>query len=139
MGRFVILLLMILLGSCRQSIKKEDLQLLNGYWEIDRVKASDGKEKTYALNTTIDYLQLNGMKGFRKKVQPRTDGTFATSDDAVRFSILRKSGAYYMVYEGEDSEWTEQLLQLKASAFSVVNEDQFTYYYKRYKAPEIKP
>jgi len=132
-------MLALLLTGCKGHISREALKNLNGYWEISRVEAADGKEKTYSLNPTIDYIQLQGDHGFRKKVQPRSDGTFDTSNDAIFFTVQEKQGAFFMVYQGEDSEWSEQLIQLSEKAFGVVNEQNITYRYRRYQPVETHP
>ncbi len=139
MARAMGFMLALLLIGCKGHISREALKNLNGYWEISRVEAADGQEKTYSLNPTIDYIQLQGDRGFRKKVQPRADGTYDTSNDAIFFTVQEKQGAFFMVYQGEDSEWSEQLIQLNEKAFGVVNEQNIIYRYRRYQPIETHP
>lgn len=135
-----ILILCILFASgCEQPVTEADLKQLNGYWEIEKVTGPDGSVKTYGLNTSIDYLELNGMQGFRKKVHPQADGTFLTSDDATYFRLSKKGARFLMTYGQDEASWQELLLGLEADAFSVVNAENFTYHYKRYKQPGNAP
>lgn len=128
-----IILCILFVTGCEQPVTEADLKHLNGYWEIEEVSGPDGSVKTYGLNTSIDYLELNGMQGFRKKVQPQADGTFLTSDDATYFQITKKGAQYFMIYGQEEAPWEEQLLSLDDSTFSVVNSENITYHYKRYE------
>ncbi|WP_152378400.1 hypothetical protein [Flavobacterium haoranii] len=64
----IVLLFALALVSCVSKVKKEELQLLNGYWEIEEVKTQDGDKKTYKINEALDYFFINdSLKGFRKK------------------------------------------------------------------------
>jgi len=82
-------LIFIFLG-CSNSVSKEDLQNLNGYWEIEKVVFPNGETKDFKVSTTIDYIETEMSKGFRKKMQPKFDGTYTTSNDAELFTILQK-------------------------------------------------
>lgn len=119
--------------SCQPPLSKDDLPRLNGYWEIEETDASDGTARAYDLNETIDFIELQGKNGFRKKVQPKPDGGFLASDDASFFEIREKDGHIYMCYHTEYTTWKEELLRLDKDRFSVVNEDKITYHYKRFE------
>jgi hypothetical protein len=62
MKKIGFLLLTTLLISCHAEVKKEDLNKLNGYWEIKQVKLSDGENKDYKVNETIDFFELKNKK-----------------------------------------------------------------------------
>ena len=66
-------LLGILLYSCKQNVTEQDINKINGYWEIKKVVLKDGEKKDYKVNETIDYFQLKDSKGFRQKVMPQLD------------------------------------------------------------------
>ena len=130
-------LFLVLLISCNKGLSKADLHWLNGYWEIEEVEGPGGRSKTYGLNETIDYIALNGLDGYRKKVQPQADGTFLTSDDLLPFSIREIEGRFFFVYSKGDTAWEEQLIALDSADFEVVNRDHITYHYKRYQPLKI--
>lgn len=123
---------MIFLG-CSSGVSKEDLNQLNGYWEIEQVVFPGGGEKEYTVNASVDYIQLEGMKGLRKKVRPNFEGTYTITEDAEEFIITEKKGTFMLTYTTELSEWTEELVALDADTFSVVNEDGKQYDYKRFE------
>ncbi|WP_405247061.1 hypothetical protein [Cellulophaga sp. Asnod2-G02] len=128
---------LLLITSCSQKITEEQLSALNGYWEIEKVTLSDGQKKEYKVNETIDYIELDGLKGFRKKVKPTFSGTYITSNDAELFSIYKKEDQFLFTYKTEISEWTETLKSISKDKFSVTSEDNITYFYKRYEPINI--
>jgi len=133
MRHLSIILGCILLYSCGDPVTKEDLTYLDGYWEIKQVKFPNGDTKTYEMNATIDYIDVTGTKGYRKKVQPLIDGSFETSDDAEYFSIMERDGSFIMVYENAMSIWEEEIKSIKETELRLVNEEQITYIYERFQ------
>ena len=77
--------------SCSHNISKEKLDLLNGYWEIQEVEFPNGEKKEYQMSAVVDYIQLDNLQGYRKKVVPKFDGSFETSDDAEAFKIIERN------------------------------------------------
>lgn len=138
MHRFLILFSTVLLFGCT-TVSEEKLNLLNGYWEIERVEFPNGGEKEYKTNTDIDYIELEGLKGFRKKMKPRFDGTYETSDDAEPFNIAIEDKTYTLRYKNNLSEWQETLTALSKDNFTVKNMDGILYHYKRFEPINITP
>jgi len=138
MKHFVFLITLFFLTACTTSISKEELLKLNGYWEIVEVEFNNGQKKSYKVNPSIDYIELKEMKGFKKKVQPKFDGTYNISNDSEPFTIIEKNGTFLLTYSNALSEWEEQLLHLKDNTFTIKNEDNITYTYKRYEPIKIQ-
>jgi hypothetical protein len=136
-SKLVIICLVLLSYACSNTIAEKELPLLNGYWEIEKVTFPDGQTKDYTINESIDYIQLEQLKGFRKKVKPTFNGTYITNDDAEYFTIFKKENHYFFNYKNELSDWTESLQTLTKDHFSVTNEDDITYLYKRYEPINI--
>ncbi len=128
----VVLSIFFLLG-CVNSISEEDLKYLNGYWEIEKVTFPNGQTKEFKVSTTIDYFEMEGLKGFRKKVQPKFNGTYETSNDAELFTLLQKDNEFEFQYKNAENEWRERILEISDNHFSVVNSDTITYTYKRFQ------
>ena len=137
MRQILVVFVISLILGCSKKPSKEDLHYLNGYWEIDKVVFPHGDTKTYEQSTTVDYLALEGNTGFRKKVQPKLNGGFTTSNDAELFEILEENGSLIISYKNELSEWQEQLIGLSTNHFTVVNDENIRYYYKRFQPLEI--
>jgi len=133
MRQLAIIFICIFLYSCGDKVTKEDLSFLDGYWEIKQVKFPNGDTKTYEINATVDYIEVTGSKGYRKKVQPLIDGSFETSDDAEYFSITERDGSFIIVYENAMAVWEEEIRSISESELRLVNEEQITYIYNRFQ------
>lgn len=132
MGRMAWIGMLVLVTGCNTKVSEEDLGHLNGYWSIEKVIFPNGEDKEYTLSTTVDYLEVERLQGFRKKVQPKFDGTYTTTDDAIFFEIRERNGAFKIYYEKVLDPWEEQIVSLTENSFSVTNEEGVTYVYKRY-------
>ncbi|MFD0798584.1 hypothetical protein ACFQZJ_14015 [Maribacter chungangensis] len=128
---------LIFIFSCT-SISEDKLDLLNGYWEIETVEFPNGGKKEYKMNTDIEFIQLDGLKGFRKKMKPRFDGSYETSDDAEPFELISNEKVFSLHYKNDLSEWKETLTSLTADNFTVKNEDGILYHYKRFEPINIE-
>ena len=129
----LLLILLVLLVGCSPKISQEDLLNLNGYWEIEKVSFPNGETKDFMSSTTIDYIELDGMKGYRKKVQPKFNGTFETSNDAELFTIVQNGEGFNLNYTGSADSWKEEVISITKDNFSVTNQDSLTDNYKRYE------
>ncbi|WP_273566510.1 hypothetical protein [Maribacter halichondriae] len=90
------------------------------------------KKKDYTVNTSIDFIKLEDKKGFRKKVQPKLNGTFDTSNDAQPFVISEKEGTFLLQYKNGANTWSEVLLKVSENSFSLQNEEGLIYEYGRF-------
>lgn len=123
----------LLLFACARTASVEDATHLNGYWQISKVTFPDNTSKTYTLSSTVDYFEIEGDKGFRKKVQPSLNGSFDTSDDAIPFQVIARDENVYLVYSNGNDSWEELLLAASPDAFTVRNEEGIAYTYTRYE------
>ena len=128
------LIALLLIFSCEQQVKQEDLNHLEGYWEIEKVVFPDGSTREYSVSSTIDFIEYKDLKGFRKKVQPNLKGTYSTSDDAEFFEIATKSNIFIMRYTNELSQWEEVIKSVDKEKLVLVSQDKVTYYYKRFQS-----
>jgi hypothetical protein len=133
------LLCTLLFISCSSKIDQEQLHLLNGYWEIKEVTFKDGTKKEYSVNTTVDFISLDSLKGYRKKMSPKFNGTFETSNDAEPIQIRISNDSVFMNYTTEFNTWEEVLLSLSDKQFSVKNDQGITYSYERFQPININP
>ena len=139
MKKIVLLAFLILLAACYDQISKENLSLLNGYWEIEKVSFPDGNTKSYTANTAIDFITIEGTSGYKKKVYPKLDGTFETSNDFQPFVLIGKEDGFEIQYKNNLNNWVERIDYLADNAFSVTNEEGITYSYKRFEPINITP
>jgi len=139
MKKYGIIVVILLFFSCRKTVKKSNLDLLNGYWEITEVQFANGGKKEYKISPSVDYIQLENLKGFRKKVNPKFNGSFETSDDAESFIIQKEGELFSLMYKNNLSEWKETLIGLSEQSFSVKNAEGTIYQYKRFEPLNIEP
>ena len=133
----VIFLVSILLFSCSSKVEQQDLNWLNGYWEIEKVIFPDGQEKVYKINETIDYFEVNGKnEGFRVKVIPQIDGGFVSNKVKEYFKVVENNQVYFLEYKTDYANWKEELLKISEKTFEVKNENEIIYQYKR--SPKVQ-
>ena len=139
MKKYGIVLVILLFFSCGKTVKESELDLLNGYWEITEVQFINGGKKEYKISPSVDYIQLENLKGFRKKVNPKFNGSFETSDDAESFVIQKEGELFSLMYKNNLSAWKETLIDLSEQSFSVKNAEGTVYQYKRFEPLNIEP
>lgn len=127
---FIAVIALVVVG-CGHKVNDADLQLLNGYWEIEKVKLPDGEEKDYTVNTTLDYLEINAQgEGFRQKVMPQFNGEYETNDIPETLVIKKDGDTFWMEYSTDFAKWKEQLISIEKGKMVVKNAHDITYYYK---------
>ena len=131
MKKSILLFVALALAACHTKPQKSDLSKLNGYWEIEKVVLPDGHEKTYKINETIDFFQLKGTKGFRKKVSPQFDGRYLVNDQQENITLLETNGAFFLQYDTPYGKWKEQLLDISSDELVLQNEQKLEYHYKK--------
>ena len=139
MMKKLLIICVIFLAACSSKVDKNQLHQLNGYWEIKEVTFKDGAKKEYSINSTVDYIQLDSLKGFRKKMSPKFNGTFETSNDAEPFYIRISNDSIFMSYTNNSNTWEEVLTKLTEESFSVKNKEGLTYQYNRFEPINITP
>ncbi|WP_148214393.1 hypothetical protein [Robiginitalea biformata] len=124
--------LLLLAFSC-SGVSKADLHHLEGYWEIREVEFPDGNNKEFPASPMVDYFSMQGRSGYRKKLQPRMDGTFETSDDALPLEVLEREGLWLLRYTGEEGDWEETLVDLGPQNLALRDPAGVVYRYVRYQ------
>ncbi|MCA6423256.1 MAG: hypothetical protein IM568_10615 [Flavobacterium sp.] len=138
MKKLGVLFITVLLISCHAGVKKEDLNKLNGYWEIKQVKLVGGETKDYKVNETIDYFELKDNVGFRQKVMPQFDGKFRTNGIKENIKILEKQNNFFIEYNTFYGKWQEEIIELADSTLVLKNKDNLEYTYKKFKPFSLK-
>lgn len=124
--------------SCAKQDPNEQIKHLDGYWSIEKAVFKDGTEKDFTISSTIDFIEVNGMKGIRKKVQPKLDGTFLTSTKAETFDIKIEDDSLRLYYTTPFDSWKETVLKAKDSSLVVLNRDGKMYFYKKFEKFDFK-
>ena len=115
--------------------KVESVNLLNGYWEIVKVKKDRKLIKEYGISTTVDYFEItDSLTGFRKKVSPRLDGKFIVNDDQVNFTLKVENDSLNIYYNQNDVLTKETILKLDNEELIIANSQGFQYFYKPFQS-----
>lgn len=123
---------LLIISSCAQN-PETYIQHIEGYWEIEKVVLSNGFEKEYKFNETIDYISINdSLNGFRKKMKPGLNDTYFTSDDAEAITIKLENDSLNIYYSTPYAKWKETVLEATPKSLRVINENNNVYLYKRY-------
>lgn len=129
---------LLLFLSCSRGPTPEDLNFLQGYWEIRKVEFPDGVEKEYIANTTIEYFQWDGSSGYRKKVQPTFEGRYLTSDDALPMEVSWRDDQLFLLFSGGDTRWEEEVLELDSLNLTTRHSNGLLYIYGRHEPFSLK-
>ncbi|MGY5851005.1 lipocalin family protein [Salegentibacter sp. F14] len=122
----------IVLLSCGSPDPSEQIQYIEGYWEIDKVELPGDSVREYSINENIDYFQLKDSLGFRKKLQPQFDGSYKTSENAETLRIKIENDSLRLYYKTPFDQWKETLLHADKDKMSILNEDGIIYHYKKF-------
>ncbi|MTH18057.1 hypothetical protein [Flavobacterium sp. LC2016-01] len=128
---FMILVLSLLMISCKQEIKPADIAKLNGYWEIEKVVFDKGEEKAYGMNENFDFFKITGTKGTRTKVMAQLDGTFLTTNTFENLSVRFTDKGTFLDYKTNYAKWSEELISISDKEFVVKNDQNKEYHYKK--------
>lgn len=133
MKRYVLYITIIWFTSCSKVNPETYVQYLDGYWEIKKVELSDGSKKEYRFNQNIDFFEVKDSIGIRKKVQPKLDGTFITSNDSETFTLKIENDSLRLYYKTSLAKWKETIISAKDNQIVIKNEAGNVYFYQRYQ------
>ncbi len=95
---------------------------------------NNGTEKSYKINETVDYIQiLNDSVGVRKKMKPKFDGTYSTTNFQEKFTFNLSENGLELNYKTPYYSWKETIQSISKSEMTVVNDNKDVYLYKRYQ------
>lgn len=138
MKRFLLLAITVMLTACTGKIDEARLSHLNGYWEIEKAEMPDGETKEYTVNATVDFFEVKGKEGFRKKVMPQLDGTYLTGSSDEKITISNDDSGTFINYKTDYAKWQEEIIELDENELVLENNHGMVYHYKRFKPFSIK-
>ena len=134
MKKLILIFSIICLASCSKTDPREQLDNLNGYWQIEKVEVQKDSVIEYGLSPYIDYIEVNDSTGFRKKLKPKIDGGFIkASSDAEKITAKIEDNSLFLYYTTPFNEWKEEVLEANEEELVILNRDDKKYYYQRYK------
>lgn len=134
---YILLPFLTLLLSCNTTVSEENINLINGYWEIKEVEIPDEKPREYNVNTVVDFFEIKDGKGFRQKVSPQLDGKYQSNAVKETIQIKDSINKTFIYYQTEYAKWVEELVEIEENKMTVINSNNIKYYYERYQPIEI--
>ncbi len=133
MRKFLIIGFIIFLAACSNNNPQEQLKNVNGYWEIKKVEIEKDSVISYGISQYIDYIEIKDSTGFRKKLQPKFEGGYITTNSSEEVKAEIEDNTLFLHYATPYDDWREEVLKASEDELVVVNRDGKTYYYQRYK------
>ena len=133
-----ILFLFVVSVSCGSKDTLDQIRFIDGYWEIKSVEMADGSTKEFTVNTSIDFIEVKGDSGVRKKLMPRLDGSFRAFPSSESFTFSHKNGNLLMYYKTPYASWVETVLKANDSLLIVKNKDGKKFVYRRFDKIELE-
>nr|WP_262917417.1 lipocalin family protein [Zunongwangia pacifica] len=123
--------------SCNKQDPKEQIQFIEGYWEIDKVEVSPDSTITYSINDNIDYFKVDGNSGQRTKLRPEIDGSFKTTNSAEKIELKIEEDSLRIYYKTPYDNWKETVLKASSEELVIKSNQDKIYYYKKYTPTSI--
>lgn len=132
--KYLYCLFFILFLRCSETISQDDLQYLNGYWDIELVESESKKVTKFGVNSTIDFYYLDKTNnGYRKKATPDFSGKYKTNKIKDAISINKKDGQYNIQTTTELDSWTDTIIELTAEKLVLQNNKGVLFHYKKHE------
>lgn len=128
---FLHLLLAVVFLGC-SSTPEEQIDHLEGYWQIETAQLPEGITKEFRFSQLVDYIEVEGKEGFRTKVRPQLGGKFLTSETRENFSIKVENDSVNLYYSTPYNSWKETILSSEEDKLKVLNQKGIIYTYKRF-------
>lgn len=129
---YLIFTFCLFISGCNNQSSIEKIANLNGYWEIKDVESPHGFTKEYTISPFIDYIELNGKKGFRKKVKPKITGGYFVTDSRENLVVKVENDNINLYYSTPYDSWKETLVSSEENEIVIKNSEGIIYTYKRF-------
>lgn len=134
----LLLLLCLALISCSKN-HEQQIEHIDGYWEITKVEKNGSLIKTYNISPSVDYFELKSdTTGFRKKVTPTFEGTYIVTKDNASFIIKIENDSLNIYYSNNELIIKETIVKASKTKLVITNAEGFKYTYKPYEKIDIK-
>lgn len=134
MKKLIFILSIFAVVSCTQTDPQQQIQNLNGYWQIEKVEMENDSVIEYGLSQYIDYIEIKDSTGLRKKLKPKIDGGFVkVSNDSENITAKIEENRLFLYYSTPFDTWKEKVLKATEEELVILNRDDKKYYYQRYK------
>lgn len=130
MKKLLLFLLFVTL-SCKQSITDADINLVNGYWQIEKVIDDNGNKKEYKINEIYDYFELKNKVGIHKKVKWQPAAKFLVNDAQENVKVIKEAESYYLKFWSQNGTHLDKLESISDEEMVLVSKEKVSFYYTK--------
>ena len=134
---YLLVIITFLMVSCNSKKVSEQQEFLSGYWVIESVTMPDGSTKKFGPTTSIDFVEITGDSGIRKKLMPKLDGTYRKFVGSEQFFLETKDDSLYLHYKTPYANWTEVVIEANAETSVLKNKGNRAYKYTRHEPTNL--
>lgn len=131
MKKWTIILVGFISFSCSKKVELKDIDLLNGYWQIEKVKKSDGEKKEYPVNEEYEYFELVNNVGFHKKVNWQPLGKYVVDAMQEKVEASQNDEGVILNFSSKFGKRTERIILLSKEALVLATTDDSEFHYKK--------
>ncbi|MDI9311482.1 MAG: hypothetical protein QM535_14815 [Limnohabitans sp.] len=131
MKKGIVILVGLISFSCSKKVELKDIDLLNGYWQIEKVKKSDGEKKEYPVNEEYEYFELVNNVGFHKKVNWQPLGKYVVDAMQEKVEAAQNDGEVILKFSSKFGKRTEKVVSLSKEELVLSTADDSEFYYKK--------
>lgn len=124
-------LLLLLCIACNNA--PQDLEQLEGYWQIEKVVAPDGGEREYPFSLKLEYFQVKDSVGKKFRVSVKDKDKFVSDRTGVPFTYYLKEGDLFLKFAEGNNAYVQEVETLNAETLVLVHENGLEYRYRRFE------
>lgn len=127
----IVLLFCAIFISCNQKIDVSKIDIINGYWQIQKVEDGNGNEKDYKINEFYDYFEIKNNSGFHKKVQWQPTNKFLVNDAQDSLKIIVKNDKVFLEFYSKFGKHIDELTLLTEEEMILISKEKVKFYYEK--------
>lgn len=131
MKRIAVIIVCLVVFSCKEKIAIENIDKIKGYWQITKVETPEGNEKDYPVNENYEYFDIKDKVGFHKKVRWQPMGTFLVDDLQEKMTASVKEGKVVLDFSSSFGKHSETVVKLSDSLLVLESKDGADFHYKK--------
>lgn len=132
--KYVYCLLFVLFLSCSNNVTQDDLQNLNGYWDIEMVESESKKITKFGINSTIDFYYLDDTnQGYRKKAKPDFSGKYRANNIKDKITVTHENEHFIIHTTTALDSWDDTIIELTKEKLILQNDKGVLFHYKKHE------
>ena len=131
MKRIAVIMVSLVVFSCKEKVTIDKIDKMKGYWQITKVETAEGDKKEYPVNENYEYFDIKGKAGFHKKVRWQPMGTFLVDDLQEKMIASEKDGQVVLDFSSDFGKHSEVVTELSDSLLVLESKEGVNFHYKK--------